>query len=68
MKPFKKYIAEEFIGKKLHFECDCIFPLNHSGTIIDYEISHDEILFVVDINGKLIKIGENHPNLLVKSI
>lgn len=66
MKPFKQYIASQLIGKKLYFECECIFPLHHTGTIKDYEISGDEIMFIVDIDGKIIKIGENHPNLLIK--
>ena len=62
---FKKYIANEFVGKRLHFKCDCIFPLDHVGVIKDYDIIKNEIVFTVDIDGKLIQIGENHPNLQV---
>ena len=63
---FKNYIAEQLIGQKIHFKCDCIFPINHIGIIKDYEIIKNEIMFLVDVGGKIIKIGENHPNLLVK--
>ena len=63
---FKKYIAEQLIGKTLHFRCDCLIPLNHTGTIVGYEISSNEILFTVNVDGKIIKIGENHPNLQVE--
>lgn len=62
---FKNFIAEQLIGKKLHFKCDCLFPLNHIGIIKDYEIVNNEILYIVEVNNKLIKIGENHPKLQV---
>ena len=65
---FKKYIAEQLIGKKIHFKCECLFPINHIGVIKDYEIIQNEIIFVVDLDGKVVKIGENHPNLLVKAV
>lgn len=62
---FKDYIAKEFIGRRVHFKCDCLFPLDHVGMIKDYEINNNEIVFIVDVDGKIIKIGENHPNLQV---
>lgn len=65
---FKKHIASKLIGDKLHFKCDCILPLDHVGVIKDYEIVANEIVFIVDINGRLIKIGENHPNLLINML
>ena len=65
MVKFKDYIAKQLIGKKLHFKCDCLFPLDHTGTIKDYEIVNSEIIYIVDVGGKIIKIGENHPNLQV---
>lgn len=66
MDSFKKYIAKQLVDKTLHFKCDCLIPLDHTGTIIGYEISDNEILFVVNVGGKIIKIGENHPNLQVE--
>jgi hypothetical protein len=68
MVPIKKYIATQFIGKKLHFICDCLIPIDSVGIIKDFEISNNEIIFIVDVSGKLIKIGENHPNLKVEEI
>lgn len=65
MENFKQYIAKQLIGKKLHFKCDCLFKIDHIGIIKDYEIKANEIIFIVDVNGKIIKIGENHPNLNV---
>lgn len=62
---FKDYIAKEFIGRRVYFKCDCLFPLDHVGMIKDYEINNNEIVFIVDVDGKIIKIGENHPNLQV---
>lgn len=63
---FKKYIANQLLNHKLHFTCDCLFKLDVTGIIKDYEISDNEIIFIVDVNGKIIKIGENHPNLFVE--
>ena len=65
---FKAYIAKQLIGKKLHFKCDCTFKLDTKGIIKDFKISNNEIIFIVDVDGKLIKIGENHPNLHVEVI
>lgn len=65
---FKKYIADQLIGQTLRFKCDCIFPLDKVGTIRDWEIISNEIIFSVDVGGKIIKLGENHPNLIVESV
>jgi hypothetical protein len=35
------------------------------GIVVDYEIKDNELVFLVDVNGKIISIGENHPNLMV---
>jgi hypothetical protein len=42
--------------------------INIEGIIKDFEINNNEIIFIVDVKGKYIKIGENHPNMLVKPI
>ena len=63
---FKNYIAQQLIGKKLYFECKCLFPLHHEGIIKDFEIENNEIIFLVEIDNKIIRIGENHPNLKVE--
>lgn len=68
MNPIKNYMAKQFIGKKLHFVCDCLMPINIVGSIKEFEINNNEIIFIVDVGGKLIKIGENHPNLRVEEI
>jgi hypothetical protein len=36
------------------------------GTIVDYMVINNEIFWSVDVNGKIIKIGENHPGLEVE--
>ena len=60
---FKDYIGKSLKDHKLRFKCDCLVPLDVIGVIKDYEIISGEIIFIVDVNGKIIKIGENHPNL-----
>ena len=66
MTKFKEYIADQMIGKTLHFKCGCLFPLDKSGTIRDWEIINNEIIFLIDVGGKIIRLGENHPNLYVE--
>ena len=56
------------IGKTFRFTCDCLMPIDVVGVVKDFEISNNEIIFIVDANGKYIKIGENHPNMLVYPI
>lgn len=63
---FKSFIAKQLIGKELHFTCDCLVPINIRGEIKDYEILNNEIVFIVDVKGRLVKLGENHPNLMVE--
>ena len=38
------------------------------GVVRDYELSQNEIIFIVDVGGKLIRIGENHPNMKISHI
>ena len=66
MEKLKDYIAEQLVGKKLHFKCECIFPFDEIGPIKDWELNNNEIIFLVDVRGKIIRIGENHPNMLVE--
>ena len=66
MTPFKSYIANSLLGKRLHFKCDCLLGLDHVGIIKDFEMVTNEIVFIVDIDGKIVRIGENHPNLYVE--
>ena len=64
----KDYIAKLMIGKKFHFKCDCIVSMDLIGVIKDYEIINNEIIYLVESKGKILRIGENHPKLHVKQI
>lgn len=66
MQTFKSYIAKSLIGKRLHFKCDCLLGLDHTGIIKDFEMISNEIVFIVDVDGRIVRIGENHPNLYVE--
>lgn len=65
---FKDYIASQLIGKIFRFKCECLIPFDIIGTIRDYELNNNEIVFIIEYNNKTIKIGENHPNLLIEEI
>jgi len=66
--PIKDYLAKSMLGKRFHFHCECIIPLNLDGTVCDYNIEGNEIVFSVDTGSKIILIGENHPNLKISRI
>ena len=63
MIPIKQYIAQQMIGQTFRFKCECLIPFDVVGRIIDYEIAESEIIFTVDVKGKLMQIGTNHPKL-----
>lgn len=65
---FKTYIANQLLHKKLHFKCSCIISFDIIGEIVDYEIKNNEIVFLVNSNNKIVKIGENTPNLDVNEL
>lgn len=66
--PIKKYIGDMFIGKSYHFKCDCIIPLDIIGTVVDYEISNNEIILLVQHNSKIVHVGLNAPSLLIEEV
>lgn len=68
MKPIKQYIGDAMKNKQFRFKCDCLFKIDVIGTVVDYEIYRDELILHVDTNGKIIKLGENHPNLQIEMI
>lgn len=67
MKHIKAYIGEQFIGKKYHFKCDCIIPIDVIATVTDYDVSGNEIILTVNTdNNKLLHIGLNAPSLHIQ--
>ena len=66
--PLKDHLAKLMLGKRFHFRCDCIVSMDLNGTVKDYEIVGNEIIFIVESDGKLIKIGENHPSMKISRI
>lgn len=68
MKAFKDLLAEQLLYKRVHCKCECIIPLDFFGYIKDYEINNNEIVYLIDNKGKIIRIGENHPNLYIEIV
>lgn len=68
MEPIKQYIAKQFVGNIYRFTCDCLLKLDVTGKVLDYEINNGEIIFHVDVDKKIVKIGINHPNLTIKEL
>ena len=67
MTKLKDYIASQLIGKKVHFRCQCLFPLDFIGVVKDYTLSNDRIIWKVEReNGKIIDIELNHPNMMIE--
>ena len=68
METLKNFIAKKLVGSKFRFTCDCIVPLDVVGVVKDFEILNNEIIYLIDVGGKIIKIGENHPNLMIEEL
>ena len=66
MTTIKDLLANQLLYKQVHCVCNCIVPMDFFGYIKDYEIINNEIVFLIDCKGKIIKIGENHPNMYVE--
>ncbi len=68
MTPIRQHMAQQLVGQTLHFKCECILGIDVTGKVVDYELTKDETIFIVSSNGKLIKIGSNHPNMEVEPV
>lgn len=66
MVEYKDYIKGLFLGKRIHFIADCIVKIDIVGTVVDVERSNAELIYVVDSNGKIVRIGENTSKLLIE--
>lgn len=62
----KEWLAETLIGKRANFKCSCIVPFDITGVVVSYDIVSNEILWNVNTQeGKIIRIGENTPNMFI---
>lgn len=68
MKKLKDILGKYLKGKKVHIKCNCILNLDFEGVVIDYKIRSNEIIWSISSNGKIIEIGENHPDLMIEFI
>ena len=68
MTPIKEYIGKLFIGKTLHFKCDCLIPIDVVGKVKDYEIIGHDIVLFVETNKRIIHIGLNTPSLHIEEV
>ena len=68
MVSYKEFVAKQFLNKNIRFKCDCIIPLDITGKVINFYLEKNEIIYIIESNNKIIKIGENTPNLMVSFI
>ena len=68
MTPIKTYIARQFLGKKFHFKCDCVMPIDVIGIVKDADTLGKEIVLLVDNGSKLVHIGLNASTLVVEEL
>lgn len=63
---YKQYVGSTLLNRKVHFACDCIIGLDVVGTVVNYETIGSEIVYVLDTgDGKLVRVGENTPDLRI---
>lgn len=68
MIPVHEYIAQLFIGHTFRFKCDCLMALDITGRVVDWEEHSTEIVLLVDVDKKIVKIGLNHPTLTIEKV
>lgn len=68
MVSYKEFVAKQFLNKAVRFKCDCIVPLDVTGKVINFYLEKNEIIYIIESNNKIIKIGENTPNLMVSFV
>ena len=69
MTPIKTYMADTLVGKRLHFKCECLLNIDVVGIVKSWSLYQGEIIWdVYTDSGKLIKIGENHPNMFIDEL
>lgn len=64
MKHLRELTGEYFKGKKLHIHSDCVVKYDITGKCVNYKVKKDELILVIDVNGKYLEVGENQ--VLVK--
>lgn len=63
---YKKYVGDALLNRKVRLACDCIIGLDVIGTVVNYEIVGSEIVYLLATDdGKLIRVGENTPDLRI---
>lgn len=68
MVSYKEFVAKQFLNKNVRFKCDCILPLDVTGKVINFYLEKNEIIYIIESNNKIIKIGENTPDLMVSFV
>lgn len=69
MIPIKSYMADSLVGKKLHFKCNCLLNIDVVGIVKGWSLYQGEIVWdVYTDKGRLIRIGENHPNMNIEEV
>jgi len=68
----KVFVANQLVGKRLHFKCDCLVPLDFEGVVVGHHIENGEIIFEVQrttpLGTSIVNIGINHPNMTVEVV
>lgn len=63
MHPFDTLVYSQMIGKRVHFKCDCLFPIDFIGTVIGFKLNDGVLSYEVLNNDKTIYIELTHPNM-----
>lgn len=63
---YKEWIAEQLLGKKVRFKCECLIAMDITGKVVEADVSKNEIVYTVESDGRYVKIGENTPKLQIE--
>lgn len=68
MKGIKELFGDYLKGKRVHYKCTCLFPVDIVGVVVDYKIDLNELILIIESNGKRIDVGENTPKAKMEII
>lgn len=68
MKGIKELFGDYLKGKRVHYKCTCLFPVDIIGVVVDYKIDLNELILIIESNGKRIDVGENTPKAKMEII
>ena len=66
----KDYLCSLLVGKKYHFKCNCVYPIDVIGVVKSFKQAGLDHLIYVDVpeKRKIVVITLNHPDMMIEEV